>query len=57
MMLQPTARDKGLSMLIDYDIFLPTLLVGDPGRIRQILTRAAKAQIEAELKSAAVAAE
>ncbi|WP_238365672.1 response regulator [Mesobacterium pallidum] len=38
MMLQPTARDKGLSVLIDYDIFLPTLLVGDPGRVRQILT-------------------
>jgi signal transduction histidine kinase/CheY-like chemotaxis protein len=38
MLLQPTARDKGLSMLIDYDLFLPTLLVGDPGRIRQILT-------------------
>lgn len=38
MLLQPTARDKGLSMLIDYDLFLPTRLIGDPGRIRQILT-------------------
>ncbi len=38
MLLQPLARDKGLSMLIDYDLFLPTHLVGDPGRVRQILT-------------------
>ena len=38
MLLQSTARDKGLSMLIDYDLFLPTRLVGDPGRLRQILT-------------------
>ncbi len=38
MLLQPTARDKGIALLIDYDIFLPTRFVGDPGRIRQILT-------------------
>ena len=38
MLLQSSARDKGLSMLIDYDLFLPTMLVGDPGRLRQILT-------------------
>lgn len=38
MLLQANARDKGLSMLIDYDLFLPTLLIGDAGRIRQILT-------------------
>jgi len=38
MLLQSSARDKGLSMLIDYDLFLPTRLVGDPGRFRQILT-------------------
>ncbi len=38
MLLQSTARDKGLSLLVDYDLFLPTLLVGDPGRLRQILT-------------------
>ena len=37
-LLQPTARDKGLALLIDYDIFLPTRFVGDPGRIRQVLT-------------------
>ncbi|PCH73261.1 MAG: hybrid sensor histidine kinase/response regulator [Rhodobacteraceae bacterium] len=38
MLLQSSAHDKGLSMLIDYDLFLPTMLVGDPGRLRQILT-------------------
>ncbi|MEP2717868.1 response regulator [Pseudophaeobacter sp.] len=41
MLLQPTARDKGLSMLVDYDLFLPTQFVGDPGRIRQVLTNLA----------------
>lgn len=38
MLLQPTIRDKGLTMLVDYDLFLPTFFVGDPGRIRQVLT-------------------
>jgi signal transduction histidine kinase/CheY-like chemotaxis protein len=38
MLLQPTARDKKLDMLVDYDLFLPTRFVGDRGRIRQILT-------------------
>ncbi len=38
MLLQPTSRDKGLDLLVDYDLFLPTLYVGDPGRVRQILT-------------------
>jgi signal transduction histidine kinase/CheY-like chemotaxis protein len=38
MLLQPTARDKGLEMLVDFDLFLPTRFVGDPGRMRQILT-------------------
>ncbi|MGR3805941.1 response regulator [Marinibacterium profundimaris] len=37
-LLQPAARDKGLAMLIDFDMFLPTRYVGDPGRIRQVLT-------------------
>ncbi|MEN8893681.1 response regulator [Planktotalea arctica] len=37
-LLQPSARDKGVALLVDYDLFLPTQLVGDPGRIRQILT-------------------
>lgn len=38
MLLQPMARDKKLNLLVDYDLFLPTRFVGDPGRIRQILT-------------------
>lgn len=38
MLLQPMARDKGIDLLIDYDLFLPTTFQGDPGRIRQVLT-------------------
>ena len=38
MLLQPAARDKGIDLLIDYDLFLPTVFIGDRGRIRQILT-------------------
>ncbi len=41
MLLQPSARDKGLTMLVDYDLFLPTKFTGDPGRIRQVLTNLA----------------
>jgi signal transduction histidine kinase/DNA-binding response OmpR family regulator len=38
MLLQPLAREKGLSLALDYDLFMPTHLIGDPGRIRQVLT-------------------
>ncbi|WP_412505940.1 response regulator [Roseovarius sp. SYSU LYC5161] len=38
LLVQPRARDKGLDVLLDYDILLPTQFVGDPGRIRQVLT-------------------
>jgi hypothetical protein len=38
MLLQHAARDKGLTILLDYDLFLPTAYIGDPGRIRQVLT-------------------
>ena len=38
MLLQTSARTKGLSLLLDYDTFMPTELIGDPGRIRQVLT-------------------
>ena len=38
MLLQPTARAKGLTLALDYDLFLPSALVGDPGRLRQVLT-------------------
>lgn len=37
-LMQVNARDKGLDILVDYDLFLPTRFVGDPGRIRQIMT-------------------
>ncbi len=38
MLLQPRAREKGIDLLIDFDMFLPTRYVGDPGRLRQVLT-------------------
>ncbi len=38
LLLQPSARNKGISVIADYDLFLPTRFVGDRGRIRQILT-------------------
>ena len=38
LLLRPTAKEKGLDLLIDYDLFTPTGFVGDPGRIRQVLT-------------------
>ena len=37
-LLQPAARDRDLSLMVDYDLFLPTAYIGDPGRIRQVLT-------------------
>ena len=38
MLLQPLAREKGLGLALEYDLFMPTHLIGDPGRIRQVLT-------------------
>ncbi len=38
MLLQPRARSKGIDILIDFDMFLPTRYVGDAGRLRQVLT-------------------
>lgn len=38
MLLQPTARDKDISLLVDYDMFLSTRFIGDVGRFRQIMT-------------------
>ena len=35
---QPRAAERGLALALDYDLFLPTRLVADPGRIRQVLT-------------------
>jgi signal transduction histidine kinase/DNA-binding response OmpR family regulator len=40
-MLTPSASEKGLTLSVDYDLFLPAMLVGDRGRIRQILTNLA----------------
>ena len=37
-LLQPKAREKGLNLVIDYDMFMPSVFLGDAGRIRQILT-------------------
>lgn len=37
-LLQPQARAKGIDLLTDYDMFLPTRLIGDAGRLRQVLT-------------------
>lgn len=38
MLVAPGAREKGVELLVDYDMFLPTMLIGDAGRIRQVLT-------------------
>jgi len=37
-LLKPTIQGRDLDLVIDYDIFLPETLVGDRGRIRQVLT-------------------
>ncbi len=37
-LLSPSAQEKGLALSLDYDLFMPTHLVGDAGRIRQVLT-------------------
>jgi hypothetical protein len=38
MLLQPRAKERGIDLMIDFDMFLPTRYVGDPGRLRQVLT-------------------
>ncbi len=38
MLLQPNAQAKAIDLLIDFDMFLPTNFIADPGRIRQVLT-------------------
>lgn len=37
-LLQPVAKQKGIELIIDYDMFMPTRFIGDQGRIRQVLT-------------------
>ncbi|MGH1330293.1 MAG: response regulator [Paracoccaceae bacterium] len=36
-LLQPAAHEKGVDLIIDFDMFLPAKFVGDPGRLRQVL--------------------
>ncbi len=38
MLFQPAVRGKDVDLVVDYDMFLPTTFIGDPGRFRQILT-------------------
>ncbi len=37
-LFQPAVMDRDIELVIDYDMFQPTRFVGDPGRVRQILT-------------------
>jgi signal transduction histidine kinase/CheY-like chemotaxis protein len=37
-LLQPSAKDRDVKLLVDYDLFLPTRFEADPGRMRQIMT-------------------
>ncbi len=37
MLTQVIACEKGLDVVVDYDLFLPTQFIGDPGRIRQVM--------------------
>ncbi|MFO7921990.1 MAG: ATP-binding protein [Nioella sp.] len=36
-LLRPSTEGRDLQLLLDYDIFLPPVLIGDKGRLRQIL--------------------
>ncbi len=37
-LMEPSLREKGLRIRLDYDLFLPTMFEGDPVRVRQVLT-------------------
>jgi signal transduction histidine kinase/ActR/RegA family two-component response regulator len=37
-LMRPGLEGKSLELMLDYDIFLPDRMIGDPGRIRQVLT-------------------
>jgi signal transduction histidine kinase/DNA-binding response OmpR family regulator len=37
-LMQPQVQERGLSLVIDYDMFLPIAFRGDRGRLRQVLT-------------------
>ncbi|MEP5731504.1 MAG: ATP-binding protein [Sulfitobacter sp.] len=38
LLLQPSCQEKGILLLFDCDLLLPQQVVGDPGRLRQVLT-------------------
>ncbi len=38
MLFHPAVASKDVSLVIDYDMFLPTMFISDPGRMRQVLT-------------------
>jgi signal transduction histidine kinase/CheY-like chemotaxis protein len=38
LLLKPSAQEKGIDLIVDYDMFLPTCFTADPGRMRQIMT-------------------
>ncbi|SDW55549.1 hybrid sensor histidine kinase/response regulator [Roseicitreum antarcticum] len=38
LMLQPRARARGLDLIVDYDLATPARFIGDPGRLRQVMT-------------------
>ncbi len=40
-MLSPAAAKKGLTLAVDFDLALPAAVVGDRGRLRQVLTNLA----------------
>jgi signal transduction histidine kinase/CheY-like chemotaxis protein len=37
-LMQVNTRDKGIDLVVDFDMFLPRRYHGDPGRLRQVLT-------------------
>ena len=37
-LLQAGARGRSIDLLMDYDLFLPTRFLADPGRMRQVMT-------------------
>ncbi|MDW4498272.1 ATP-binding protein [Sulfitobacter sp. D35] len=37
-LLEPAASEKGLEIALDYDMELPGRFLGDPGRLRQVMT-------------------
>ncbi len=37
-LLQPDAFRRGIDLILDYDMFVPSRFVADPGRMRQVLT-------------------